>query len=236
MCNRRLVAENQQPVVTTPRARVLSARPMLRSVAVDPDLGLLERWRAGDRGAGQDLFARHFADIYRFFEHKVAADADELAQHTFTACVAARDRFRSDSTFRTYLFAIARNQLYTYLRQLPKAAHVDFEDTSIADLMPSLASQLGRAREADRLRAALAALPAEQQLLLELHYWHDLDAVALAEVFAATSGAIRVRLLRARKALRERLEVGDVERLAAAGTDRLAVSLSRPDDDAGAEL
>ena len=40
----------------------------------------------------------------------------------------------------------------------------------------------------------------EQQTLLELHYWHELDAEALGEVFDATSGAIRVRLLRARKA------------------------------------
>jgi RNA polymerase sigma-70 factor (ECF subfamily) len=172
---------------------------------VDPDLELLERWRAGDSRAGQDLFARHFADIYRFFEFKVGAEADELSQRTFMACITARDRFRGGSTFRTYLFAIARNQLYTFLRRLPRAEHVDFEQTSIADLVPSLGSQLGRARDIERLRLALVGLPAEQQLLLELHYWHELDAEALGEVFEATPGAIRVRLLRARKALRERM-------------------------------
>jgi hypothetical protein len=34
---------------------------------VDPDLELFERWRAGDSAAGQQLFARHFSDIYAFF-------------------------------------------------------------------------------------------------------------------------------------------------------------------------
>jgi RNA polymerase sigma-70 factor (ECF subfamily) len=208
---------------------------------VDPDLTLLESWRAGDGRAGQDLFARHFADIYRFFEYKVGPDADDLAQRTFMACVDARDRFRGGSTFRTYLFAIARNQLYTFLRRLPRAEHVDFEQTSIADLMPSLGSQLGRARDVERLRLALSTLPAEQQLLLELHYWHELDAPALGEVFEATAGAIRVRLLRARRALRERMEQIDLERLrdageaseaseaSDAGQDSLLSALSQPD-------
>jgi RNA polymerase sigma-70 factor (ECF subfamily) len=55
---------------------------------------------------------------------------------------------------------------------------------------------------------ALRALPVEQQTLLELHYWEELDAQQLAEVFATTPGAIRVRLTRARAALRERMEAG----------------------------
>jgi RNA polymerase sigma-70 factor (ECF subfamily) len=204
---------------------------------VDPDLGLLDSWRAGDSRAGQDLFARHFADIYRFFEHKVGPEADELAQQTFTACIAARDQFRGGSTFRTYLFAIARNQLYTFLRRLPRGEHVDFEDTSIADLVPSLTSQIGRARDVERLRLALSSLPAEQQLLLELHYWHELDAEALGEVFEATPGAIRVRLLRARKALRARMGQLDLGRLQSASTDSLVAALTRPEqDDADAEI
>jgi RNA polymerase sigma factor (sigma-70 family) len=172
---------------------------------VDDDLALLERWCAGDTHAGEALFARHFADIYRFFEHKVGGEADDLAQRTFMACVKGRDRFRGQSSFRTYLFAIARNELYTFFRRLPKREHVDFEVTSIADLVTSIPGKLERAREVVQLRAALSMLPAEQQLLLELHYWHDLDAAGLAEIFAIPPGTIRVRLLRARRALREQL-------------------------------
>jgi RNA polymerase sigma factor (sigma-70 family) len=194
--------------------------------AVD-DLALLERWRNGDQRAGQQLFARHFESLYRFFEHKVGGDADDLVQKTFTSCVAARDRFRGDSSFRTYLFSIARNELYTYLRRLPKAEHVDFDVISIAEIRTSIGGQLGNAREAHKLREALAQLPAEQQLLLEMHYWHELDAAALAEVFGTTSGAIRVRLLRARKVLRERIEASALSD----ATDGLAAALSRPETD-----
>jgi RNA polymerase sigma factor (sigma-70 family) len=170
------------------------------------DFELLERWRAGDHVAGRDLFARHLRDIHRFFRNKVGAEADDLVQATFLACVTARDRFRGLSTFRTYLFAIARHELYGFLRRLPGGDDVDFELTSIEEIATSPGSRLDRARRADGLRVALAHLPVEQQLLLELHYWHELDAAGLAEVFEATPGAIRVRLVRARRALRDQLE------------------------------
>lgn len=200
------------------------------------DLELLASWQGGDLRAGQALFARHFSDVYRFFEHKVGPDADDLTQKTFMSCVGARDRFRGQSTFRTYLFAIARNELYTYLRRRPKAEHVDFEVTSIAEVVTSVGSRMAKAREVEQLRAALEQLPAEQQLLLELHYWHDLDAAGLAEVFESNAGAIRVRLLRARKALREQMDAAAPGFLSRHGADPLSRSLSDADlDSAGGE-
>jgi RNA polymerase sigma factor (sigma-70 family) len=197
----------------------------------DDDLTLLERWRAGDAAAGRDLFRRHFDEIYRFFEHKVGGDADDLAQRTFTAAIASRERFRGQSSFRTYLFAIARNELYTYLRRLPRAEHLDFEAVSIDAVVTSLGSRLDRAREVEVLHAVLRQLPAEQQLLLELHYWHDLDAAALAEVFEVPAGTIRVRLSRARSALRERMEAHGPAAFAGMAGDSLVDSVSRPELD-----
>src|SRR3954471_16282377 len=79
------------------------------------DLDLLGAWRAGDGAAGQALFARHFRRIYRFFETKCQAEADELVQGTFLACMKAKDQFRGDSSFTTYLFAVARRELYRVL-------------------------------------------------------------------------------------------------------------------------
>ncbi len=192
---------------------------------MEDDLALLEHWRGGDQRAGQELFGRHFADVFRFFEHKVGPEADDLAQRTFMACVVSRDRFRGQSSFRTYVFAIARNELYSHLRARPRGEQIDFEATSIADLVTSAGSRLDKARTAEALRAVLRELPAEQQLLLELHYWHDLDAAALAQVFEVPPGTIRVRLLRARKALRERFDPANLPKT----MDRLSEALSVPE-------
>jgi RNA polymerase sigma factor (sigma-70 family) len=196
--------------------------------AMDPDLVLLDRWRAGDQQAGQALFSKHFGDIYRFFEHKVGVEADDLSQRTFLACTAAREQFRAQSSFRTYLYVIARHELYAHLRRLRAQAAVDFAVTSIAEVVTSASRRLDRAREVEHLREALGSLPAEQQLLLELHYWHELDAAALAEVFDAPAGTIRVRLLRARQALRDRFQHAGRPAAPVRG-DRLSESLSFPD-------
>src|SRR5262245_60999657 len=93
----------------------------------DEDLALLNRWRDGDRAAGEALFARHFDGLYRFFEHKTGGDADDLTQRTFLACVRSRDQFRGASSFRTYLFAIARHELYAHLRTLAGNQRLDFD-------------------------------------------------------------------------------------------------------------
>jgi RNA polymerase sigma-70 factor (ECF subfamily) len=191
---------------------------------VDDDLTVLQRWRDGDARAGEDLCSRYFDEIYRFFEHKVPGEADDLTQQTFLACVKARDQFRGQSAFRTYLYAIARNELYTRLRKLPRFEHVDLETSSLHEIVSSPSKQLGKQQELAQIRAALRQLPVEQQVLLELHYWHDLDAAALAEMLDASPGAIRVRLLRARQALRERL--GPNTPLAPG--DRLSTSLREP--------
>ena len=183
-----------------------SERPRISSPAAERSEGeLLARWRAGDRGAGQVLFSRHFKEIFRFLESKAGADADDLTQRTFLACLAARTEFREEASVRTYLFTIARHELYRHLRSRQAEGPVDLSLSRLADLVTSPSSRLGRTQQAEVLRAALRGLPLEQQLLLELHYWHELDAAALAEVFGLPAGTIRVRLLRARRGLRERL-------------------------------
>jgi RNA polymerase sigma-70 factor (ECF subfamily) len=177
---------------------------------MDADLVLLEQWRGGDRRAGEELFARHFAGVFRFFGGKAGARAEDLTQQTFLECVRSRDRFRAESSFRTFLFAIAWNQLRHFLRGEAKNDHLDF-DVSSLDHLAAVATSAGglvdRVRRARALHEALARLPVAQQVVLEYHYWHDLDPAALAEIFGSTPGAIRVRLLRARNALREQLRL-----------------------------
>jgi len=173
---------------------------------VDPDLEQLERWRAGDVAAGQTLFARHFDSLCGFFATKCHGDADDLVQRTLLACVRAKDQFRAQSSFRTYLFTVARNELYQHLlKQRRDGSRLDFSITSIADLVTTPGTKLARDADRQRVLEILRKMPVEQQTLLELHYWEDLDIAALAEVFEISPGAIRVRLHRARKELKERL-------------------------------
>lgn len=172
---------------------------------MDEDQALLQRWRDGDEKSGRDLFARYFEQLHRFFSNKTS-DPDELVQATFLALVQARDQFAGRSSFRTYVFTIARHELYRHLRVLQRERAFDPALSSIAQIVTTAGSRLARNEDQRRLCAALRALPIEQQTLLELHYWEDLDAAALGEIFEAPAVTIRSRLHRARQALREEME------------------------------
>ena len=168
------------------------------------DVTLLGRWRAGDADSGRMLFGRYFDSIYRFFVTKFEAEADDLTQATFLACVRAKEQFRAESSFRTYLFTIARHELYHQLDRFKRhGARHDYEVSSIAQIITTPGSKLARREDQVRLVEALRRLPVAQQTLLELHYWEDMGIAELAEVLEAEPGAIRTRLTRARQALRE---------------------------------
>jgi len=173
---------------------------------VDADDALLERWKAGERAAGEALLARHFDELCSFFESKCFQDADDLVQRTMLALVGAKHQFRKQASFRTYMFAVAPHELYHWLRARHRdGERTDLLTTSLADIVTTPVSRLARHAERARIVDALRLLPVEQQTLLELHYWHELGAEQLGEILELAPGAVRVRLHRARAALRDRL-------------------------------
>ncbi|EDM79451.1 RNA polymerase sigma-70 factor [Plesiocystis pacifica SIR-1] len=169
------------------------------------DFDLLDRWRDGDRSAGNQLFQRHFESVNRFFENKLGQDVDDLVQTTFLQLTRDADKFRKQASFRTYLFAIARNQLYRYLRKHIGKKDVDFSYKSLADMNTSPPSRLVNDERKLFLLDALRTLPLEQQLLIELYYWEDVSVEALAQVFEIAAPTVRTRLFRARAALRDKM-------------------------------
>ncbi|MEM9459394.1 MAG: sigma-70 family RNA polymerase sigma factor [Myxococcota bacterium] len=174
------------------------------------DRELLDAWAQGDRNAGNDLFVRHFDAIFRFFFNRVGTEAEEMTQSTFLGALEARDRFRGASSFRTFLFAIARNQLLLYFRSRRRDAKLTFRTVSMVDLGASVASALADSEERRLLSEAMLHLPVDLQLALELHYWEGLTTREVAEVFESPQGSVKRWLWRARKLLAEQLEARGV--------------------------
>lgn len=177
---------------------------------MEADEHLLERWRAGDAKAGNALFRRHFASIRRFFANKVGADhVEELVQHTFTGCIEGRERFAGRSSFRTFLFAIAKRQFYKHLRDNAsrRSRHdPDMNVSSVRELGYSPSSIAAAREQQASLLAALQRIPVEQQLVLELFYWEQFSGPQIAEVLEVAPATVRTRLFRARAALKEAMD------------------------------
>lgn len=180
------------------------------TVAVEtPDTELLTRWRAGDRAAGTDLFRRHFPAVRRFFRNKTAAqDVEDLVQRTFAGLVESTTELHEGATFRSFLFAVARNQLYKFLRDRGRRDGRHDDDvgvSSIHDLgiSPSAAMAAGQALEL--VQAALQRVCIDHQVVLELFYWENLQGPEIAESLGIAPATVRTRLFRARHALEEAL-------------------------------
>ena len=118
----------------------------------------------------------------------------------------ARDQFRGESAFATYLFTIARHELYRVLAERRRdLGRIDFEVSSIEELAPTPRTRIAAGEDRARLLAALRNLPVEQQMILELHYWEGIEIGALAEILQSPAITIRSRLHRARIAPRDRM-------------------------------
>lgn len=156
-------------------------------------------WRGGDRVAGQTLFERHFDAIHRFFMNKAETDAEELVQQTFERCTAARERFGGRSTFRTFLFGIARNVLLEHYRR--ERRDVDLDEASVMDMGSGPATLLARKQEERLLLEGLRTIPLAMQTVLELYYFEDLTAGELGEILGMPENTVRTRIFRARAAL-----------------------------------
>ncbi len=168
------------------------------------DFELLDAWRAGDMEAGSQLFDRHFESIHRFLRNKVGDDTDEVMQRTLLACVESRDRFRRASSFRTFLFGVARLELLTFYRRKRKLArNVALEHHSLYDLDPSPSTVVAQHMEHRLLHEALRRLPIDLQIALELHYWESMSATEIATVLEIPPGTVKSRLRRAKELLRQ---------------------------------
>lgn len=163
------------------------------------DSELLERWRGGESRAGQELFARYFDAVSRFFANKVTSDCEDLVQDTFMACLKGRDVVRDDDRFRSYLFGVAYNILRGYYRKRYRGPDIDaLESQAGCDLAPGPSSML-HANEHERLlHEALRAIPLEFQVALELHYWQELTTSQIAAALDVPAATVKSRLRRGR--------------------------------------
>ncbi len=175
----------------------------------DDDFALLDRWKDGDTDAGDALMRRHFDSLCNFFRSKVDVGVEDLVQDVMLRCVERREQFRGESSFRTYLFVIARRILLDRLRRdYRRGAPLDFSEVSLVDLGTTPSQAVARDRGRAALILALRELPVDFQIAVELTYWESLSAPEVGRVLGVNANTVRSRLARARKALNASL--GDV--------------------------
>jgi RNA polymerase sigma-70 factor, ECF subfamily len=161
----------------------------------EPDPALVQRARAGDDAAFDEIVRTLRDPVVRFVDHLVRdrALAEDVTQETFVRCHRNLHRYESQGRFTTWLVQIARNAGIDAIRARDRHARAWQRAPAPA---PAADPQI-RAE----IRAALGDLPAklrEPLLLVEITGFTYAEA---AEVLGVAEGTVKSRVFRARRAL-----------------------------------
>ncbi|MBM4364507.1 MAG: sigma-70 family RNA polymerase sigma factor [Deltaproteobacteria bacterium] len=172
--------------------------------ALEPadDFALLSRWGQGDRDAGAELVTRYFSPLFSFFRNRVRQGADDLVQQTLLALLEAAPRFRADASFRSFVFAVARNVLFAHYRATERRAATEL-DSSVMSEGSTATQRLAFAEQNQQLLVVMGHLPVDDQLILELVYWQGLTGPDLAAAMEIPLDTAYSRLRRAKDRLRK---------------------------------
>lgn len=168
------------------------------------DEQLLGAWKQGDLRAGEELIHRHQSAVARFFLYAVGkqSDWDDLVQSTFQALLLAADRFRGDSSLRTYLLRIAYYKLLQHRKKYKRQQQrVEYSESALRDSAESPSQALARHRRHKLMVAALRTLPFEMQVILMLQCVDDMSIEAIALISNCSQTAVKGRLNRGRRRL-----------------------------------
>jgi RNA polymerase sigma-70 factor (ECF subfamily) len=184
--------------------------PPLRAGAVMPqDLDLVERARAGEPEAREELVRRYLDDVYRL-THRILGDRDlaqDATQDAFVNALGALSRFRGDASFRTWLLRIAVNAARSLGRRQGRRKEVNIV---LADHEPSAeqdpATRTVNLAEAQRVEHVLAKLPPKQRLAVSLRVQQGLSYAEIAGALECSEGAARVNYHLGIKRMRELLK------------------------------
>lgn len=159
----------------------------------------------GDELARRAVFDAHIERVYRLAYRMTgdAALAEDVTQDVFARVFDRLHQFRGDAPFGAWLHRVATT---TILNALRKARATASHETSLEEARYAATRTGGIEPDMrDRVRAALASLPEGLRIVAIMFdiegYSHD----EIAEVLSITPGASRVRLSRAREALRTAL-------------------------------
>ncbi len=152
-----------------------------------------------------ELYRRYRRPLFGYFINQgVATDlAEDLLQATFERVIKHRETYRIGGSFRSWVFAIARNAMY---KQHQRAGRIDIKQdvqpASLALSAPCAQTQWEQRETGSQTLAALAALPDAYREVVDLAWKRGLKYAEIATVLNISEANVKVRVHRAVKQLR----------------------------------
>jgi RNA polymerase sigma-70 factor (ECF subfamily) len=165
------------------------------------------------------LYRRYLAQVYSFayYELRDHHEAEDVTERTFLAALTNLARFderarpadgEGASTFRVWLFQIARNTISNHRRGRRRHPEASLDAAaSLADPLDVEARAANR-DDADAAWRAVSRLPAERRRAIVLRFVDEMSTAEIAGVLGKTEGAVRVLIHRALRSVARDLGTG----------------------------
>ena len=183
------------------------------------DAEIMLRAAAGDESAFNYLVEKYHRPIIHFLFRMVRnqAIAEELAQEVFLRVYRARQSYRAEAKFTTWLYRIATNLAVNYARdtrheRAVQTVYLDAPDEEtgakpeVAGDELSAEQNLLRKERMKAIRAHVMALPERQRMAVVMHKYQGMDYREIGEVLKLSESATKSLLFRAYQTLRDQLK------------------------------
>lgn len=188
-------------------------KSLARRMDLDSDEVLVRKARDGDYAAFERLYERHRTLVYRFAYQMAPRrdDAEDMVQEAFVRAYQNLHRYRDEAKFTTWLLRIVTNLATDQARMNNRRGALEQQEaagsltwmTTVVNEDPIHNLTLEDTR--DVIRRALSALPPHHRSVIILRDIEEREYPDIASILGCTIGGAKLRVLRARRALKERI-------------------------------
>jgi RNA polymerase sigma-70 factor, ECF subfamily len=173
------------------------------------DERLLARYKEGDGFAFREIVERYSSAIYNLALRMLRdpMEAENVTQEAFLRVIISLDRMRLDLPFKPYLFRIAVNLCFDYLRMKRPVLFSESETVNdIVEDAPEMIDQIEKDELQSQMRTIVETLPEHYRAVVVLRYNEDFSYEEIAQALNLPLNTVRTHLRRAKAQLKFKLE------------------------------
>ena len=152
-----------------------------------------------------DIYGKHIIYFINGYVKNISL-AEDIMEDTLMELIIHKNKFRGESSFKTYLFRIARNKALNVIKKNKRYEELDGD---IADVK-ILEDTIIKTELQKNVRKAMDNIKSDYSVVLELLYFEDMSYEEIGRVLKKTNKQIKNLAYRARLALKEELIKGGI--------------------------